>query len=319
MVTQVIKLLNSFIPLSLSSRIFLICLVLLDAAKSETYTVGDGDEWSSGTNYVAWSEKHKFMADDVIVFKYVKGQHNVYEVTESTYESCDTSSGVLGKYESGNDQVKLKEARKYWFVCDKDGHCLGGMRFGINTLCINISTVGDEVRENVLENLVDVFRTPPILTDLRSHFNASFVTESNREKNRRNRDGELYLSAQRETVSDLSFDLESPTAHEGALLMVTGVKRLENDRFFSALHRHNHSSRVKFFLVAVMLSSGGCGSKLGRKKNIGHPIFCCFAQLPNQVISQVSQSLLFLVVKSKRATGLFNPIVMPDWPPTPLA
>ncbi|XP_031128974.1 basic blue protein-like [Ipomoea triloba] len=134
MVTQVIKLLNSFIPLSLSSRIFLICLVLLDAAKSETYTVGDGDEWSSGTNYVAWSEKHKFMADDVIVFKYVKGQHNVYEVTESTYESCDTSSGVLGKYESGNDQVKLKEARKYWFVCDKDGHCLGGMRFGINVM-----------------------------------------------------------------------------------------------------------------------------------------------------------------------------------------
>nr|GLL41421.1 vinorine synthase-like [Ipomoea trifida] len=121
------------------------------------------------------------------------------------------------------------------------------------------------------------------------HFNASFVTESNRKKNRRNRDGELYLSAQRETVSDLSFDLESPTAHEGALLMVTGVKRLENDRFFSAMHRHNHSSRVKFFLVAVMLSSGGCGSKLGRKKNIGHPIFCCFAQLPNQVISQVSQ------------------------------
>nr|GMC85319.1 Blue copper protein [Ipomoea batatas] len=132
MATQVIKLLNSFIPLSWSSRIFLICLALLDAAKSETYTVGDGDEWSSGTNYVAWSEKHKFMADDVLVFKYVKGQHNVYEVTESTYESCDTSSGVLGKYESGNDQVKLKEARKYWFVCDKDGHCLGGMRFGIN-------------------------------------------------------------------------------------------------------------------------------------------------------------------------------------------
>nr|GMC83469.1 Blue copper protein [Ipomoea batatas] len=134
MATQVIKLLNSFIPLSWSSRIFLICLALLDAAKSETYTVGDGDEWSSGTNYVAWSEKHKFMTTFLVrpLFKYVKGQHNVYEVAESTYESCDTSSGILGKYESGNDQVKLKEARKYWFVCDKDGHCLGGMRFGIN-------------------------------------------------------------------------------------------------------------------------------------------------------------------------------------------
>ncbi|KAF7841256.1 Blue copper protein [Senna tora] len=29
------------------------------------------------------------------VFKYVKGEHNAYEVTEKTFRSCDTSSGVL--------------------------------------------------------------------------------------------------------------------------------------------------------------------------------------------------------------------------------
>nr|GMD69009.1 hypothetical protein Iba_chr12dCG14780 [Ipomoea batatas] len=48
-------------------------------------------------------------------------------------------------------------------------------------------------------------------------------------KNRRNRGGKLRLSAQRETVPALSFDLEPPTAHEGAPLTVAGVKRLEND------------------------------------------------------------------------------------------
>ena len=56
----------------------------------------------------------------------------MYEVTEETFRSCETSNGVLGEYESGNDQIELKEARKYWFICNVAGHCLGGMRFGID-------------------------------------------------------------------------------------------------------------------------------------------------------------------------------------------
>lgn len=56
----------------------------------------------------------------------------MYEVTQATYRSCVASSGVIGKYESGNDQVTLKEAKKYWFICNVAGHCLGGMRFSID-------------------------------------------------------------------------------------------------------------------------------------------------------------------------------------------
>lgn len=59
----------------------------------------------------------------------MKGQHNAYEVEEDTYRSCDGSSGLINKYESGNDRVELTKAKKYWFICDVDGHCLGGMRF----------------------------------------------------------------------------------------------------------------------------------------------------------------------------------------------
>lgn len=67
-----------------------------------------------------------------VVFKYVKKQHDVYEVEEEAFRSCDASSGVLAKYDSGNDRVKLTEAKKYWFLCNVDGHCLGGMRFIID-------------------------------------------------------------------------------------------------------------------------------------------------------------------------------------------
>ncbi|XP_056169992.1 basic blue protein-like isoform X1 [Syzygium oleosum] len=105
--------------------------LLVDGAVSEVYTVGDSDEWNSGVDYGVWSQKYNFSIGDVLVFKYIKGQHNVYEVTESTFRSCDPSTGVLAKYTSGNDQVTLTETKKYWFVCNVPGHCLGGMRFGV--------------------------------------------------------------------------------------------------------------------------------------------------------------------------------------------
>ncbi|XP_062081582.1 mavicyanin-like [Humulus lupulus] len=104
----------------------------LKGVTSEDYIVGDGDEWNSQGNFLTWSTKYNFTVGDVLVFKYVKGQHDAYEVDEKTFRSCDASSGVLAKYESGNDKVKLTEAKKYWFICNVSGHCFGGMRFSID-------------------------------------------------------------------------------------------------------------------------------------------------------------------------------------------
>ncbi|KAH1035523.1 hypothetical protein AAZX31_20G096200 [Glycine max] len=107
---------------------------------------------SSQTNYASWAERYNFSSGDVLVFKYVKGQHNVYEVTEDTFRSCDASSGVLAKFETGEDQVALSEVKRYWFICNVAGHCLGGMRFGI------------EVKDgnNNVTNSTDVAFNPPI-------------------------------------------------------------------------------------------------------------------------------------------------------------
>lgn len=65
---------------------------------------------------------------------YSTEQHNVKEVTNATYRSCDAGDGVIAVYESGNDEIGLTEARRYNFICDKDSHCLGGMRFSITVL-----------------------------------------------------------------------------------------------------------------------------------------------------------------------------------------
>ncbi|GMJ08116.1 hypothetical protein HRI_004480800 [Hibiscus trionum] len=120
--------------------IFMICFLFLNGTVSEVYNVGDENGWDSEVDYASWSEKYNFTVGDVLEFKYNRGQHNAFEVTESTYRTCDTSTGVVSKYESGEDKVKLNEAKKYWFVCNVSGHCLGGMRFGIDVKAGNSSS-----------------------------------------------------------------------------------------------------------------------------------------------------------------------------------
>ncbi|XP_074586327.1 mavicyanin-like [Curcuma longa] len=95
------------------------------------YTVGDGDGWDTGTNYLLWSQNHNFTVGDVLVFNYVRVLHNVYQVTEETFRSCNWSSGVLNMYNNGSDRVTLAEPTSFWFICAVEGHCQGGMRMGV--------------------------------------------------------------------------------------------------------------------------------------------------------------------------------------------
>uniref|UniRef100_A0A0E0AEG0 Phytocyanin domain-containing protein n=1 Tax=Oryza glumipatula TaxID=40148 RepID=A0A0E0AEG0_9ORYZ len=120
-------------PLQLVALLLL--SLLLRSATAAEYTVGDGP-WDTGTNYATWSDKHAFLAGDILVFQYVRSQHNVLQVTEATYRSCDTGgggvAGVIKSYDTGYDRVQLTEPNAtYWFICDFPGHCLGGMRLAV--------------------------------------------------------------------------------------------------------------------------------------------------------------------------------------------
>ncbi|CAL9760473.1 unnamed protein product [Musa acuminata subsp. burmannicoides] len=111
---------------------FFLCLVARHHLEAAEYTVGDADGWDTGINYLLWSNKYNFTVGDVLVFKYVQVQHNVYQVTEETYRSCDSSTGVTRTYDSGDDRVTLGEATSYWFICTISGHCQAGMRLAVS-------------------------------------------------------------------------------------------------------------------------------------------------------------------------------------------
>ncbi|KAJ8459363.1 hypothetical protein OPV22_032289 [Ensete ventricosum] len=101
-------------------------------AEAAEYTVGEADGWDTGINYLLWSNKYNFTVGDVLVFKYVQVQHNVYQVTQETYQSCDSNSGVIRTYDSGDDRVTLGEATSYWFICTITGHCQDGMKLAVS-------------------------------------------------------------------------------------------------------------------------------------------------------------------------------------------
>ncbi|KAK2665606.1 hypothetical protein Ddye_004180 [Dipteronia dyeriana] len=153
--------------------IVMINILFLKGIKSEDYIVGgDQDQWNSQRDFGYWSQQYNFSVGDVLVFKYNKEQHNAYEVTHTTYQTCDASSGVLAKYESGNDQITLTEAKKYWFICNAAGHCLGGMRFTI------------DVKESVNNNSTNTSTsssgapsTPPTLLEPNNSCNIIFGLE----------------------------------------------------------------------------------------------------------------------------------------------
>ncbi|KAM3215280.1 hypothetical protein ACQJBY_067327 [Aegilops geniculata] len=114
----------------------LVCvLVLWRPAGAAEYPVGDGiNGWDTGTNYASWAQSRSFAPGDVLVFEYVKSQHNVYQVTEAAYRTCDPSAAgsVLATYDTGFDKVPLPEAKSYWFICEISGHCMGGMKLAVN-------------------------------------------------------------------------------------------------------------------------------------------------------------------------------------------
>uniref|UniRef100_A0ACD5XUR7 Uncharacterized protein n=1 Tax=Avena sativa TaxID=4498 RepID=A0ACD5XUR7_AVESA len=116
-----------------------ILLILLAAAAAAPrgdgateYMVGDSEGWTNGPNYAAWSQQHNFTAGDTLAFNYVPGQHDVYQVTQDAFRTCEpTARQIVRGWASGSDVADLAAPGDYYFICNVTGHCLGGMKFTV--------------------------------------------------------------------------------------------------------------------------------------------------------------------------------------------
>ncbi|KAL3515606.1 hypothetical protein ACH5RR_022508 [Cinchona calisaya] len=110
------------------TMVFLCIFIQSNIVSADTFIVGDSNGWN--INVSGWENSKIFRAEDVLVFKYPKGVHNVVKVVDRHgYTVCDPTGGE--EYNSGNDSITLKEGGN-GFICSVGSHCTRGMKIFID-------------------------------------------------------------------------------------------------------------------------------------------------------------------------------------------
>ncbi|KAI9089485.1 hypothetical protein K1719_029090 [Acacia pycnantha] len=117
--SQVMKL-----PLALIS-----VLASLSTVYATDHIVGANRGWNPGNNYTLWANNQTFYVGDLISFRYMKNQYNVFEVNKTGYDNC-TTEGAIGNWTKGKDFIPLNEAKRYYFICG-NGQCFNGMKVSV--------------------------------------------------------------------------------------------------------------------------------------------------------------------------------------------
>ncbi|XAR57211.1 hypothetical protein NMG60_11025269 [Bertholletia excelsa] len=105
----------------------------LELAFATVYKVGDSTGWTTlgNFNYSQWAANKSFAVGDIILFQYHPDRHNVLQVTDSAYQSCNVSAPIAN-YTTGNDSISVTTNGHHFFLCGFPGHCLLGQKVDIN-------------------------------------------------------------------------------------------------------------------------------------------------------------------------------------------
>ncbi|TVU05489.1 hypothetical protein EJB05_48655 [Eragrostis curvula] len=118
----------------MASRSALIALLVAVScaavASATTYTVGEGQGWTTNFDYSGWASGKNFAVGDKLLFNFASGTHTVTEVSKSDYDSCSTSNSISDS-RNGPTTITLNSAGTHYFICGIPGHCSGGMKLAV--------------------------------------------------------------------------------------------------------------------------------------------------------------------------------------------
>ncbi|MCO5569003.1 hypothetical protein L7F22_022708 [Adiantum nelumboides] len=118
---------STFVCLIIAS---VICVSSLPV-RAKNYMVGGSQGWSLGVDYQTWSSQYNFQQGDTLFFKYQAGTHNVMQVSQDDYNSCDFKNPIGADNGEGNSTVTLASTGTFFYLCGVAGHCPGGMKLTI--------------------------------------------------------------------------------------------------------------------------------------------------------------------------------------------
>ncbi|KAK0571092.1 hypothetical protein LWI29_010832 [Acer saccharum] len=104
-------------------------------AQSTVHVVGDAMGWvvppGGATVYSNWAANKTFKVNDVLVFNFASGRHDVAQVTKAAFDACNTASPI-SKHTSSPANITLTSAGEFYYICTFTGHCTAGQKLTIN-------------------------------------------------------------------------------------------------------------------------------------------------------------------------------------------
>ncbi|XP_034918833.1 uncharacterized protein [Populus alba] len=111
-----------------------VAALIHSSAAQSTYTVGDTTGWtvpSGSAFYSTWAASKTFSVDDILVFNFAAGAHDVAKVTKADYDACN-SSNPISLITTPPARITINASGEHYFLCNIPGHCSGGQKLMIN-------------------------------------------------------------------------------------------------------------------------------------------------------------------------------------------
>ncbi|KAK4265158.1 hypothetical protein QN277_026244 [Acacia crassicarpa] len=110
-----------------------ICLHSVEAAD---FTVGGSSGWfnsppGGASFYSNWASGLTFKVNDVLVFNFATGSHDVAILTKANFDSCNVNNPIQ-LIRNGPARVTLNRTGEFYFACAFPGHCNSGQKLSIN-------------------------------------------------------------------------------------------------------------------------------------------------------------------------------------------
>ncbi|CAB4286897.1 unnamed protein product [Prunus armeniaca] len=117
---------------NIAASVLFVMMVLCGACSGAIYRVGDSDGWTSRglVDYNKWASAKDFHVSDTLIFAYNNQFHNVMQVSDQDFQSCNATSAIA-TYTSGSDTFTLKRPGHFYFLCGAPGHCQAGQKVDI--------------------------------------------------------------------------------------------------------------------------------------------------------------------------------------------
>ncbi|KAM7485559.1 hypothetical protein LguiA_001568 [Lonicera macranthoides] len=113
-------------------------LLKVQVGNAAVYKVGGPAGWTTMGNidYQKLADANTFHVGDTLIFTYLPTYHNVMQVTNAAYKSCN-SSAPIATYRTGNDSITVTTGGHHYFLCGTPGHCQIGQKVDINVLLVS--------------------------------------------------------------------------------------------------------------------------------------------------------------------------------------